>query len=212
MQRLKFLLTIILVLTFTPAFAKVIGQWGTTYSIAEPDAYEELMAKVKSVNWQKYINKIKQDVLSGKIAEVNLNVPLAKESRTRYKLYEYTLEFDITDDKGNIIYPKGYKFYPLQYIQYPYTIVVFNGSHIDEVNWFKKSGFNTNEWVIPIITKGNAYKLRQILGRPVYVASKKLLSVLDVHVTPSIVKQYGIYFEIKEVGIDEIRSNHAAKK
>ncbi len=179
------------------SLAKVIGKWGATYQIVERDAYEELMYAVKSVDWQREINKVRSNIT--KVFKVDLSLPQAKESMIRYHLYEYTLSFDIPDGKGNILYPKGYKFYPLQYISFPYTVVVFDASRREEVEWFKQSEYfgDPNVWLV--ITKGDLYALMEELKIPLYAANERLIEVFNIKVTPSIITQWGVYFKIKEV-------------
>ena len=52
----------------------------------------------------------------------------ARKERTFLVDMTYTLDRDIADEKGNVVYPKGYTFNPLDYITYPGTLVILDGN------------------------------------------------------------------------------------
>jgi conjugal transfer pilus assembly protein TraW len=128
-------------------FAVAFAQGGRTYPIAEPDVWDEIMArqhqavqKFKELS-KKYDENYIQNHIMG---DWRVRLPLAERSKTERIDWVYTLEFDIprVDDKGNVVgvlYPKGYRFRPVQY--WPITpppLIVFDGKDKRQVQIVKR--------------------------------------------------------------------------
>jgi hypothetical protein len=192
------LLCFIALLSYS-SYAEVVGTFGNTYSITEQDAYEEIIQKVQKHNWQKEFAKIKKDIKDS--TTVSFKLKHAKENKSFYVDPAYTLEFDITDEKGNILYPKGYTFNPLQYMQFPYILVFFDANSATEIQWLKSQDL-INRWdVMLIATNGDAAKTAKMLNKTVYVVSKKMLDRFQIKATPSILYAQNKMLLVQEVGI-----------
>lgn len=184
---------------YSTCLAQVVGQKGATYSIAEQDAYEELMARIKSINWDKVFAKYKAKAEES--TKVNFNLGKAREDRVFNIDPTYTLQFDIIDENGNIIYPKGFRFNPLDYISFNYQLVFFDGNSVKEIDWVKKQDWFNNWNVIFVITKGDVVRAERILGKSVFMATPQMIEKFKVSKTPSILNAEGKKLVIKEVGI-----------
>jgi conjugal transfer pilus assembly protein TraW len=196
---------------FEMAFAIDLGVVGKTYPIAERDASEELKERVRSVNWQKLLAENGIERMKKYKPDTVKSLPRATEDSVRMVSMDYTLEFDITDGKGNIIYPKGYTFNPLDFMTYTRTVVVLNGADRDQVEWFKKSPYYKKSNVMVLIADGNYYDLSGELGQPVYFAHEKIVSRLQLRHVPSIVAQKKRMMEVFEIDVDhqdKIRLNN----
>lgn len=180
-------------------YAKVIGTNGATYMINEPDAYEELMAKVAKADWNRVIEKYKTD--TEKLTKVSINLSGAKQDRKFVIDPTYTLNFDIMDDKGNVIYPKGFSFNPLDYIQFPYRIVFFNARSDVEINWIKSQQWFSDWNTMLIATNGDILETEEKLGKSVYVADEQMIKKLRITKTPSIVTTKDKQIVVEEVGV-----------
>jgi len=181
------------------SYAEVVGTFGNTYSITEQDAYEEIMQKVQKHNWQKEFARIDRNIKNK--TTVNFKLRHAKENKTFYVDPTYTLDFDITNEKGQIIYPKGYSFNPLQYMQFPYTLVFFDADSITEIQWIKSQNLASRWDVMFIATNGNSLKAESLLNRVVYVASKKMFDRFKIKATPSILYAQNNMLIVQEVGV-----------
>lgn len=190
---------LVLIMFKVNLFAETIGTNGATYPIAEPDAYEELMAKVRSTNWNKIIKDYKADV--NKVIKVSFSLGRAREDRLFYIDPAYTLQFDIMDENGRIIYPKGYSFNPLDYISFPYYLVFFDGTSVAEIVWLKKQEWFKNWNVIFILTKGDVVRAEKQLGRTVFAAMPQMIEKFKISKTPSILSAQNKQLVISEVGI-----------
>lgn len=197
MRLVKTIITVsLLCISLLPAMAKDLAVTGRTYGIAERDALDELEGHVKAVDWQKHLKSIKP----ANFRPANLtSLPRATKAQTFLVDMSYTLENDIVNDKGELIYPKGYRFNPLDYIQYKRTLVIINGEDSDQIRWFQSSELRKHLEVSLFITQGTSSELAKKMKRPVFYATNPLIGRFQLKAVPSIIKANGRNMEINEV-------------
>lgn len=203
-----FLIILLSFLLFSPepVSGKNLGTVGAVYPVAERDALLEIQERVREVDWgkifdrEKYIEKVRafkpKDLTALKEAE---------EDSVYLVDLTYTLGFDIPDGKGGILYPEGYTFNPLDYVTFPGTIVVIDGSKEEQVEWFSASGYAGSPEVMLLITDGSYYDLMERLGRPVYYATGVVVERLKLHAVPSVIAQRGNMMEVRVIAIGKAR-------
>ena len=147
------------------------------------------------------MGKNEQKVKSFKPKDL-IRLPRATRDRVRLVDISYTLDFDIPDGKGNILYPKGFTFNPLDYIVYPRTIVVINGSDRKQVEWLKKSSYLKNLSTVLLITDGSYYDLATELGMAVYYANSLIVERFNLMSVPRIIVQKNNLLEVTEVNVE----------
>ncbi len=188
---------IALVLGVSSVQAKVIGTYGTTYRITERDALAEIEERARQVDWSKVLDKRKVENYQGPPDKASL--PRAKRNRSFPVDMTYTTEIDVPDGKGGIIYPKGYTFNPLDYVSYPKTLVIINGTDPDQVKWFTASEYDKRLDVTLLLTEGNFGTVSKRISRPLFYADRKIVERLKLKAVPSVVKQKGRLMEVTEV-------------
>ncbi len=182
------------------ASALMMAQWalgdsvtvGQTYPILEPDALEEIKARAGQINWQ-------QEFATANIAwSAKDGLPLvrAPADRTRQVIPTYTLEFDIRDQTGQLIYPKGFQFNPLDHITLPYRIVVID---TQDLEWAKARLRQTD---MVILTHGDFERASQALERPTFLLDERTRTRLKLEFVPSIVEQSGRVLLINEYQLE----------
>ena len=191
--------------TCGPAFAKTVGHSGNIYRIAEPDALKELEDKAASMDLKE---RIKKEETTRKIERYRpsnaVSLPPAKKDGTSLADMTYTLEFDIPDGKGGVLYPKGFIFNPLDYIPFSRTIVVLNGAAENEINWFTASEYYKRTDVVLLITDGMWKDLMHRFKRNVFYLTEPVRTRLRLSSTPSvIVKKDNKYMEVKEIHVPD---------
>ena len=191
---------VLIVASLSSAQTETLGQSGNTYPIIEKDAYEEVLSKVKQLNWQQLILKTQRNV-SKKLSS-DYNLKRVEKDSIRYIDPTYTLEFDIADENGKIIYPAGYRFNPLLYMQFPYTFVFFNAKRVEELVWVKNT-FSTRWDVIPVSTAGDIMKAEQYLNRHIYIANDLMIEKFQIKATPTLVYAQGQWLIAHEVNIQK---------
>jgi len=184
------------------AYARNLGVVGATYHIAEKDALKEIEDKAKQVNWGEAFSREEMEKKIKAYKPENLK-PLvrAEKDRTFTVDMTYTLQYDIPDGKGGILYPKGYTFNPLDYIAFPNTLVVLNGADAEQVSWFKDSEYYEDYRVVLLITDGPYYELSKELKRPVFYLNEAIAVRFQLRAVPSVIRQKGRLMEVSEVDV-----------
>lgn len=177
-----------------------LGTVGRVYPIAEKDCLNEIREKAKKLDWEK-IRDESIEMAKNYKPENLVKLPKATQDRTFLVDMSYTLGNDIPDKDGKIIYPKGYRFNPLEYIDYPIKLVVIDGSDSDQVAWFRNSPYAKDYHVRLLITDGYHIELREKLNRPIYYAHRLIVERLQLDRLPCIVIQKGVHMEVKEIAI-----------
>jgi conjugal transfer pilus assembly protein TraW len=185
-----------------PVQAKDLGTFGAMYPIAEPDALAEMKAKAARVDWKKYLDREK---LTRRVREYRPKdlerLPAAGRDRTFLADMTYTLDMDIPDGKGGILYPKGYTFNPLDFVTLDRTLVIIDGSDARQVEWFRKSAWRGDVKAMLLLTGGNWYRVEEKLKRPVFYADRRMVAKLGLKAVPAVAVQKGRYMEVREYGI-----------
>ena len=193
------LAVIALVLGVSSVQAKVIGTYGTTYRITERDALAEIEERARQVDWNKVLDKRKVENYQGPPDKASL--PRAKRNRSFLVDMAYSTEIDVPDSKGGVLYPKGYTFNPLDYVTYPKTLVVIDGTDPEQVRWFAASEYDKRLDVTLLLTEGNFGTVSKRISRPLFYADRKMIQRLKLKAVPSFIKQKGRLMEVTEVAL-----------
>ncbi len=190
---------IILLTSVTDSRAKDLGTFGATYMISEPDSLAELREKAAKVDWKKVFDreKLTRKVRNFRPKELK-RLPAARRDRAFLSDLSYTLDVDIPDGKGGVLYPKGYTFNPLDYLRFRRTIVVIDGNNRRQVEWFRKSNWFKDVNAMLLLTDGGYFELGKRLRRPVFYANSLIVDRLGLKAVPSVVRQNGRFMEVRE--------------
>lgn len=194
--------TIVFMFSETLGEVKDLGREGAVYDIFEKDAMQEIEERLARVDMEAIRKSLRKSVIN-KLNNINVSgIGKAVKDDVRTFRPVYTLPFDIRDEKGRVIYPKGYTFNPLQLFSFPYIFVFIDGSSKKEIDWFLNNSGLSSRWdIIVMITKGSIFDTWSSLGRYVFAADKHIVNWLQVKRTPSVVYASRDYFVIVEYGI-----------
>jgi len=184
------------------AAVKDLGTFAETYPIIEKDAIEEIQQKAQNIDPQSVIDPVEAEAKITSFKPETLSLPKATKDRQFLVDMTYTLENDIPDKDGNVLYPAGYQFNPLEYMNNPMTYVFINANDKDQVNWFLKSEYAKKISYRLLITEGECFDLSEQLGRPVFYALSKITERFQLEHVPSIASQYEQFMKITEVNIE----------
>ncbi len=201
-----YLTTLFIILVGSPVFAAVqdlqdLGVTGETYPVVEPDILVQLRADARQ--HQPTREEILQKV---KTYQPHNLQPLSRASRDRTFPVDmtYTFKKDIVDVKGNIIYPRGYTFNPLDYYTFHGGMVVIDGSDPDQVKWFEKSPYFNNHQARLLLSGGYAYDLVKQYKRPVFYLTDIIARRLQLAAVPAVIVQQGKKLQVREVYIPPV--------
>jgi len=194
-MRIKFLIGLWLFSVASSAYGQDLGTVGKVYPITERSAVEEIKERASRIDWKKHLGRIKPENYR---PANRVYLPRAARHAVRFVDMSYTLDMDIPDGKGGVLYPQGYTFNPLDYVSYPRTIVIINAEDKGQVKWFLKSDYARRVDVVLMITDGAFLDMGKKVHRPVYYADSRIVDKFKVKVLPSVVKQSGRAMEVTE--------------
>lgn len=166
-------------------------QLGKTYSIAEEDALKEINRKAKVLPAINEIDITTTTAFKG--------YPLPENSKDGETLISpfYTLEFDVTDSNGKVIYPKGFTYNVAEYVDLPFRVVVFAERQID----FVRPLLQPTD--ILLLSEGDIFAARSKLEGTLFYLDERIAERLYVKGVPSIVTQVGAQYRIAELHMAE---------
>ena len=189
---------------------KDLGVVGKTYPIVEPDIILEMKQKMAS---QERLNSamLRNRLRDYRPADLK-QLPTATKDNRKFVDMTYTLPADLLDADGQITYPKGFTFNPLDYVTFRRGLVILNGNDREQLRWFEESPYYENHQAMLLITDGSAYDLISQLQRPVFYLTKDIATRLRLAVVPSVVVQEQdkmriFEFEVKPTETDSENEN-----
>jgi conjugal transfer pilus assembly protein TraW len=176
-----------------------------TYPIVEPDAMQELKSRAGALNIEAERKAIYGDIISNR----GVILSKAEDNATRIIDPTFTLDRDIpeVDSAGKIkriLYPKGYKFNPVDYaIILPPPLVVFNACDTAE-RTFAEEFISTEPHSIFVSTNCPLEQIKNIGETPVYLLTQSMADRFQLRHSVSIIRvnkaKRGI--EVNEIAID----------
>ena len=173
---------------------------GPTSAVIETDLAEELRQRAVSVD-------VKQlSSAQARYQPANLHaLPRATKDATTMVDLTHTLEQDVQDANGQVLYPAGFTFNPLRYVSLSGALVVIDGSDPEQVAWFKGSPYGSNRRALLLLSGGVAAALRDELRRPVAYLTEDIARPLQLRAVPSIVVERDNQLMIREVSLGRPR-------
>lgn len=172
---------------------------GRTYSFAEKDMVEEIHEIIEKdkdkINAKLKLEKDK--ALRWKPQQEKLTI--AVKNRVFYPDITYVVPDDIKDVNGRIMYPKGYKFNPADYVRMRQTIVIIDSTNKLQVAWAKKNKYLDDMKYMVLLNEGNAYEMQKKYKKPFYYVDKKFSDKFKIEKTPSLVQQVGNKIQVSEI-------------
>ena len=169
---------------------------GRTWPIVEPDALAELEARASRLgpnlasrfgprtNWR---------------AMQAATLPPATRSATRTVVPFHQLEFDLKLPDGRLLYPKGFRFNPLEYVSLPQRLII---THPRNLGWAVVAARPAD---FILLTAGDAVNLSEKWQRPLFLLEERVKDRLGLSAAPVIVSQAGGALRIEEMGPERLK-------
>ena len=169
---------------------------GPTSAVIETDLAEELRSRAVRVDVEQLRHA------QARYQPANLHaLPRATKDTTTMVDLTHTLEQDVQDANGQVLYPAGFTFNPLRYVSLSGALVVIDGSDPEQVAWFKGSPYGSNRRALLLLSGGVAAPLRDELRRPVAYLTEDIARRLQLRAVPSIVVERDNQLVIREVSL-----------
>lgn len=172
---------------------------GAVYPVVEPDIRFEMKR-----NAAEKLEKQRQEFQAKPYQPSDLqSLRKARQDRSFAVDMTYTLDRDLKTQEGNIVYPKGYTFNPLDYMGLSIGLVVIDGSDPTQVEWFKESPYSSNHKVKLLLSGGYANLLSSELNRSVFYLDRDVAERFQLTATPCVVVQRDKYIQVTEFLVQE---------
>ncbi len=174
---------------------------GKSYPVIETSRSETILKKIRAAkkNQKNPIDPEKKWVV--RLAHPPKPV---KQDATRSVDISVTLPFDITDAQGQVIYPKGYRYNPLDHylpgVQMT-SLVVIDGENDEQVQWARKIRQVIRGRVKIVISRGSFLKLKREQNLRVFHLDDELMNRFQIERIPCTVIQKGSELEIHEYAL-----------
>lgn len=178
------------------AVTKHLGTVGRTYPVVEPDLIAEL--RQSSLKTEKIREEMLTDMTKN-YRPIDLRpLPRARADRAFLVGMNYTLDRDLSDANGQVIYPKGYSYNPLDFIVMAGGLIIIDGNDPDQVSWFLHSPYYENRQLKLLLSGGKAADLIERLQRPVFYLTGDIARRLRLAAVPSLIMRKGDSMQVQE--------------
>lgn len=190
----------------THTHAEDLGVIGPTYEITERDLIEVIKGKFRHMEKTGELAKMQEDYKRQVMGGIERPRPVpgirsTEIARTFYIDPTWTLDRNVVDEKGAILFPAGTKVNPLDYDRMTRTLLFFDGRDKKQVAFAKRLIAEAKTPVKLILVGGEPMKLMREWRREVFYDQGGALSRrFSITQSPAVVRQEG-----KRLRVDEIR-------
>ena len=176
---------------------------GKIYDFAEKNAIDDIQEYIA-----KNKNKIDAKIQKSKIEQQDNTkawkpeqeqLKVANKNRVFYPDLTYTVPEDIRDASGRLMYAKGFKFNPGDYIYIQQELVIIDANNKAELEWAKKNKYLDSAKYMVLLAGGNAFEITRKFKKPAYYLTKQIIDKFKIEKTPSIIKQIRNQIEVSEI-------------
>lgn len=189
-----------------PLQAEDLGVIGPTYEIAERDLIAVIQEKLRHLERTGELDRMQEDYKRKVLDGIERPKPVpgirpTETARTYYIDPTFTLDRNIQDEHGRILYPAGTKINPFDYDRMSKVLLFFDGRDEKQVEFAKRFMAESALPVKPILVAGEPLKLMREWKREVFYDQGGALSRrFSITQSPAVVSQEG-----KRIRVDEIR-------
>lgn len=182
-----------------------LGVVGPTYEIVERDVLELITSKLKQMEQSGELAKYQEDYKNKVIASIEHPRPLTgfkatETAETHYYDPSMVTQKDIVDATGKVLYRRGTKVNPLDYIGWNTYLLFVDGRDEKQLAFSKKIVATSDRPVKIVLVAGEPLALMRKWKSSVYFdQGGKLIKRFAITQVPAIVRQEG-----KRLRIDEL--------
>jgi len=180
-----------------------LGVYGKVFPIEEEDLLSLFQKRAaRLAQRRKEFERIAKESVK-RHAKVSLNLPHAKKHKTFYVDPTFVLPDDITDEKGNVLFKKGTKINPLDYVTLSKTYVLIDERSDEQVRFAKGLLKKGPKRTTVILTDGDVFRWFEKTKVWAFKAPEELIERLCIEATPSVISQEGKLIKVEEVAVEK---------
>ncbi len=188
------------------AHAEDLGTIGPTYEITERDLIEVIKDKFRRMEKTGELARMQEDYKRRVIDTIEHPKPVpsiaaVRTARTFYLDPTWTLDRNVVDEQGNVLFPAGTRVNPFDFDRLSTTLLFFDARDKKQVAFAKRFMAESKLPVKPILIAGAPLKLMREWKREVFYDQGGALSKrFSIAQSPAVVTQEG-----KRLRVDEVR-------
>jgi conjugal transfer pilus assembly protein TraW len=187
------------------ARARDLGTIGPVYPIQEPHLLDFIRQRLQDKERSGELKKLEEQARVRGIDAVThpklvAGIKLAETARTFYFDPTFTLDRNVLDDKGNLLFPAGTRKNPLEIVALSKHLLFFDARDKRQVTRARELIAFYRGRVKPILVGGSYLDLMKAWRAPVYYDQQGVLTHrLGITQVPAIVSQEGLRLRIDEL-------------
>lgn len=203
---LIYFLLLLLIFDTGSAFAEDLGVIGPIHEIAERDLIEVIQERLRFLEGNGELQKLEETYRQQVVSGIERPRPVAgirpaESSKTYYIDPVFTLDRDVIDEHGRIMFRQGMRINPLDYAGLNQVLVFFEGDNKKQQEFVHRYLEEEKQPVKPIMISGAPLELMREWKREVFFDQGGVLSRhFRISGSPAMVRQEG-----KRLRVDEIR-------
>ena len=189
------------------AQAANLGTIGPTYPVAEKNLLDVIMARLRAKEASGELKRLEQEARDRAAYAVNNPRPVdglrrAQAARTFYFDPTLTLQSNVVDGTGAVLFPAGTRKNPLEVVSLSKHLLFFDGRDPGQVARARELIEHYQGKVKPILVGGSYLDLMKRWNKPVfYDQDGTLVRKFGIAAVPAIVSQEGQRLRIDEVPV-----------
>jgi conjugal transfer pilus assembly protein TraW len=182
-----------------------LGTLGPTYDIAEPHLLNFIEQRLRDKERSGELQRLVQQAQARGVESVQRPAPVAglrttQSARTFYVDPSFTLERNIVDGQGRLLFPAGTRKNPLEVVSLSKRLLFFDARDRRQVAQARELIARYDGKVKPILTGGSYLELMKAWRVPVYYDQQGTLTRrFGIGQVPALVSQEGLRLRIDEV-------------
>ena len=184
-----------------------LGTIGPTYGIAEPHLLEFIKQRLRDKERTGELRRLIEDAKTRGIAAVKRPAPVdglrtTETARTFFVDPSFTLDRNIVDAQGRLLFPAGTRKNPLEVVSLSKRLLFFDARDSRQVKHARELIERHQGKVKPILTGGSYLDLMKAWKLPVYYDQQGALTRrFGIRQVPALVSQEGLRLRIDEVAL-----------
>ena len=185
--------------------AETLGAIGPTYPIAEQNLLDEIMARLRDKERRGELKKFEEQARARATRAVMSPTPVpglrrVESARTFYFDPTFTLDRNIVDENGSLLFPAGTRKNPLDVVALSKHLLFFDARDPRQIARARELIDLYQGKVKPILVGGSYIDLMKAWNQPVfYDQDGVLVRKLGISAVPAVVSQEGARLRIDEV-------------
>lgn len=186
-------------------FANDLGVIGKVYEITERDLlevmHERMNQKMESGEMDQIYKGMQDDFKQYAMRPPGIKLPRATEYRATEISPLYTLDRDIVDADGKLLFKAGTQVNPLEVNPLTKALCFIDGDDVEQVEWMLKYCTNHEPNKL-ILVNGDVGRLMKELNRRLYFDQRQILvNKFEIAALPAVVRQSGTVLYVEEFPI-----------